>query len=401
MFGFSCWSSLKTPLTVKTFLKGLLDVLGCFFKFLPSKKKYILFSQANSRYCGNSKFLYQYLFDSDWKVYWICASSSQLEKIPARYRKRAVYRKTLKSLYLHLFCKAVVISHGLSDFGVFSSLVKHKLVLNVWHGSGIKGVMLLDHSINIKEGDHYIKRESSYYDAVTVASDIFRYIFCASHLVDARKIHVTGDARIDLYLSSRRSFLQARTGEFNILYAPTFRGKKTKFPIFFPFEDFNVEDFQNYLEEKPDIIFYLRPHPNDIQSSSQVKTLAEVFPGRVVDLSSDKLDDIDSILHIFDLVISDYSSIHFEPLLADVPCLFVSFDYEEYLTERGFVLDYDLVAPGPKVLNFQEMVAGINAARFGMEAWSTQREQTRKLFFRYSDEKSCERVESVLRSLVN
>ena len=81
-----------------------------------------------------------------------------------------------------------------------------------------------------------------------------------------------------------------------------------------------------------------------------------------------------------------------EPLLADVPPIFVNFDLREYLSTRGMAYDYDLVTPGPKVGSTTEMLKALSDARRGAPGWAEHREQVRKMFFTHRDANACSRV---------
>ena len=53
--------------------------------------------------------------------------------------------------------------------------------------------------------------------------------------------------------------------------------------------------------------------------------------GRVVYLGNEQMEDIMEILNIFDLLITDYSSIYIDYLILNRPMIFLPYDKEKYL----------------------------------------------------------------------
>ncbi len=68
----------------------------------------------------------------------------------------------------------------------------------------------------------------------------------------------------------------------------------------------------------------------------------------IKDVSDLPLKDL---LHVSDVLISDYSSIPFEYALLDKPMLFYTYDLEEYDKKRGLIDDYEAVIPGKACRN--------------------------------------------------
>lgn len=375
-------------------LSGLGICLKCFRVFEPNR---VIFSQAGHRYSGNSRFLFEYLCDSKWDVYWLDSSGLTKKGVPTNYCSKVICPDRFRSIWLLITCEKIVISHGGGDFGIFWPVLKHKKVLNVWHGTGIKNVGILERGTTEKQVRKHLKSETRYYNGVTVASDAFRYLFSSNHGVDPRKIYVTGDARTDIYI--KHSAHRKGSTTQKVLYAPTFRDDvQVDIGLFFPFCA-DVAEIESLLERCKEFIFYLRPHPNDKRSLKQVLVLQELFPNNIVRFDSSVVPDIDMELFKFDVVVSDYSSIHFEPLIANKAIVFVPFDKEEYVLNRGMAFRYDVVTPGPKVFNTSQFIEAMLDAKNGQLEWQTKKECVRELFFNYFDTGSRERISKVLANL--
>ena len=77
--------------------------------------------------------------------------------------------------------------------------------------------------------------------------------------------------------------------------------------------------------------------------------------------------EINDLLLVTDILITDYSSVCFEFGILNKPMLFFAFDVEEYIKERDFYYDYFEFIPGPLVKNSEEIVHRIKTKQFEME----------------------------------
>ena len=116
---------------------------------------------------------------------------------------------------------------------------------------------------------------------------------------------------------------------------------------------------------------------------------------RVLDLSAES--EINDLLFITDLLITDYSSVIFEASLLDIPMLFYAFDLEDYVAMRDFYYPFKSFVPGKIVRNMDQIEAAIEAKDY--EAEKVERFKHR--FFDDLDGKSSERVAEFILSLVN
>lgn len=77
--------------------------------------------------------------------------------------------------------------------------------------------------------------------------------------------------------------------------------------------------------------------------------------------------EINDLLLVTDLLITDYSSVCFEFALLNKPMLFFAFDVEQYIEERDFYYNYFDFIPGPLIKTTREMVKTIVNKNFEME----------------------------------
>lgn len=373
----------------------VLSAIGLTFKLVPKKPGLCIFSQSRGRYSGNSRALFESQpFAQEW--YWLYESIDVVTCAPDTLKHLFVKRASFRGFVLCMRAESVLISHSSGDFGLLWHLIKYSNVVMLWHAIGIKSAGLLDRKFSVGRQMAFLGQETKYYSKMICSSQVDRFYTSSYQGIDVRKVHVTGLPKADRYLLHRKEKRPDGARMRWILYAPTFRDWDQSSSLWFPFAGDKLAELQVILQGCPDVKFSLRPHPNDKESTKDAISLEEEFPGRFELLSVDILDDIDERLAEFDAIITDYSSIYMEPLLADVPVIFIAHDIERYESERGLAYPYDLVTPGPKVRGWKELEDAIYSAVDGAPEYKEQRKFVRDMFFKYQDCNSCERICALL-----
>ena len=130
-----------------------------------------------------------------------------------------------------------------------------------------------------------------------------------------------------------------------ILYAPTYRSDQHEAGVGYTYkEEINFEEFRNKFSK--DYIVLFRPH-------SFIANIFdfEKYKGFVYDVS--KIDDINELYIITDILITDYSSVFFDFANLKRPMLFYMYDLEHYRDKsNGFYIDLQEL-PG-KITKTQE-----------------------------------------------
>jgi CDP-glycerol glycerophosphotransferase len=86
--------------------------------------------------------------------------------------------------------------------------------------------------------------------------------------------------------------------------------------------------------------------------------LAAAKPGFVFDVTS--YPDINDLLGLTDVLITDYSSVMFDFAPTGRPMLFFTYDLEQYRDQlRGFYFDFEAAAPGPLLATSDEVVEAL------------------------------------------
>lgn len=143
-------------------------------------------------------------------------------------------------------------------------------------------------------------------------------------------------------------------GKKLLLYAPTFRLTEKGWDEIVSFVDLDYAKARNSLEKRfgGEWRILLRLHPLIAEQSKGIH-----YPSYVVDVSS--YPDVEELVSAADSMITDYSSVMFEPAHIRRPVFLLATDREQFLKEqRGFLLDYESL-PFPIAATNDELATNI------------------------------------------
>jgi len=270
----------------------------------------------------------------------------------------------IRSIY-HLATSKTVFVDNYYGFLAVTAFRSNTTCVQLWHAAGaIKQFGLRDLSIENRPAKAYERFKKVYqrFDHVIVGSDTMAAIFLEGFGISTQQILRTGIPRTDFFFDDVEKDEASETLKLQfpiikskkvILYAPTYRDN-----------ELNVSGLQldidkMHWELHDDYVLFLRLHP---AVSSTVKNN---YPDFVFDVSADY--DINHLLVITDILISDYSSIPFEFSLLNKPMIFFTYDIDKYAEERGFWDNYDKLVPGPIVENTDDLITALQVDNFDME----------------------------------
>jgi CDP-ribitol ribitolphosphotransferase len=241
------------------------------------------------------------------------------------------------------------------------------VIVQLWHAPGAFKRFGFDvvSDENIKK---LLKLSGSKIDYLVTSSKNLSKIYQDAFAVDESKILPVGTPRMDFYfekdknnkiniknIRNIRAKFEEKYPEIKekkiILYAPTFRESEELNNDISRHFDFNL--FKSYLGNE--YVLFFKSHPN----FKIVKIKGSIDVSNHVNLQE--------LLLITDVLITDYSSIMIEYSVLSKPIIFYPFDLEYYISnERGFYFDYNNV-PGPIAKNTEDIVKIIKGNDFDFE----------------------------------
>lgn len=255
-------------------------------------------------------------------------------------------------------------------------------ILQLWHASGA-----------IKKFGSAIKRdyEINNYDYVIASSDYYKDIYAKSFNVNQENVIVSGIPKCDILFNkmnaySKRDFLRKELLKSNhdkkiVLYAPTFRGK-----LLHGLDDnfnVNLNRLQQDLGDEYLVIYKLHPLLQTLQISESEKVLCLNHI------------NIDALLSISDILISDYSSIILDYSILHKPVIFFVPDLKEYEITPGLNIEiHDLY--GPVCYDENELLEAIKNLNYDDE----QNKKVLDKYFKYHDGCSTKRVCALIEEIM-
>ncbi|SEO24372.1 CDP-glycerol glycerophosphotransferase, TagB/SpsB family [Amphibacillus marinus] len=291
----------------------------------------------------------------------------------------------IKSIY-HLATSKIVFVDNYYGFLAVTRFRPEVKCIQLWHAAGaIKRFGLKDPTIKTRSAAAHKRFKAVYnrFDHVVVGSDQMANIFKQSFGIEEAKMLKTGIPRTDFFfdlvklneakLSVTKNY-PAINGKKVLLYAPTFRDAELSGAKL----HLDLALMKQQLGN--DYLLMLKLHP---AVQNKIELGQDSF---IVHVANDQ--DINDLLTITDLLITDYSSIPFEFSLLNKPMVFYCYDLEAYEQERGFWSDYQLNMPGPVVKTTEGLVAAIKENHFDL----TIVQAFAKQWNSYSDGRSSERL---------
>lgn len=366
----------------------MLNNLGSFIKTtlvkgLGRKKRdystWIFSSSFNKKYNYNSKYLFEYVLNNepDINPQYVINDDDLRHKLQKKYGdKYFIETKSLTGIRKVLSAGVWFTSAGLPAYGLGLNI--NRIIVNLWHGVPLKKIALMENNFSKLKRKYFKYIFSQNYTYVLTTSENLVSIMKKSFNVEEDKIKIWGQPRNDAVFiinDGRKSLTSLYEGlpdyEKAILYAPTFRSNTGT--VFFPFTDFDSDELNDYLN-KNQIIIFIRCH------ESEANNITHDFGDRVKLINADKVEEITDFINIFDLLITDYSSIYIDYLLTEKPIIFLPYDKEDYIRNRGLNFEYENVTPGPKPLTFENFMNEVNRLLNDKSYYHAKRHETNMFF---------------------
>ena len=302
--------------------------------YSPSERIIVCNSSNFTSYSCNPKYITEYILKNcpeRYEIYWVFKNEIPKDNIP-----KEVHVLKLRSFqYFKIIHSAhYVISNQRVDKYELN-LLKHpkQKYINTCHGS--IPLKYIEKDVDVFLGKTYINRakyDSSLCDLMLSGCKFFTSIIKSAFWYNG-EILEHGTPRCDMLFKVSKEKENELYTKFNIdkttkviLYAPTFRSN-------YSLDIYKLEwdDVLTVLKEKTnnDYIVLLKLHPNFYKHKEI--DLKKYTTERIIEVSSNS--DMQELLIISDILVTDYSSCMFEFSLLKKPCFLFAKDADSY--ERG------------------------------------------------------------------
>lgn len=315
----------------------------------------VVFMERGTGVSPSLKYMRKYVQENT--DYEVKTFSLQVRAVPNEqyYENAKAYIREVATAKAIFICTA-------NDLMGYFTLRPETTYIQLWHGCGAFkkfGLSTIDKSFGKSAASHEEYPVNTNYSYVTIASEELSWVFEEAMGISKESgiIASTGISRTDEFFDSNyiekcyeklyNAIPQAK-GKKIIMYAPTFRGEVAKCTS--P----DVLDVKKFAEAFSDEYILIFKHH---QSVKQLPEIPEEYEGTFAfDMTRGKGMDINELMTVSDICISDYSSLVFEFALFERPIIFYTFDIEEYIDERGLYYEFDEITPGPMFTTNEEII---------------------------------------------
>lgn len=352
------------------------------------KKNYVTFlSNRRNDLTGNFEFVYNELKKNRDVQFRFVLSEKETKQIKFMDFLRIGY---------YFGCSRVILVDDFFELLFMMKRRKGTYLIQLWHACG--AFKTFGYTRLGKEGG---QRQDSpnhrNYDFTTVSSKEISRFYAEGFGLSLEKVVATGVPRTDVFFDElyREKIIKRFYEHYPklrdkkiLLFAPTFRGNG-KNSGFYPVEQFDVNALYEQLNEEYAII--IKHHPFTKERHKIKKQYADY----ILDMSSNS--ELNDLLFITDLLITDYSSVIFEASLLNIPMLFYVYDLQQYMATRGFYYEFETFVPGRIVYEFAEIAPVIQEGDFHQE----KIDPFKRRFFDGLDGKSSERTAELVYNCMN
>lgn len=373
--------------TIKQIIQTIIIVV---FKLFPIKKNKLFFeSYYGSQYGCNPKYLSEWIIkhskQGEFEVIWSLNQPRDIAGV------RVVRNHSLRYFY-ELYTSKVIVT----NFRTTQEFKKRKgqFYIQTWHSS--LRLKQIEKDVESSLPETYLemaKQDSPKIDLLLSGCEVSTDIFKRAFWYDG-EILEAGSPRNDLFFNDNHELKLVIKEKLGIsrdkkvlLYAPTFR-KDQKLHYY----QIEFEKVTNTLKQKlnGDWICLIKLHPHLINFS---KDLTKDAP--VIDVTN--YDDIQELLNITDVLISDYSSLIFDYALTKRPCFLYMSDYVDYTTnDRQLYFDI-LSLPFISAFNNEELLMEIN--QFNQETYEEKLNNFLARVGTFENGTCCEQVVNKIREV--
>jgi CDP-glycerol glycerophosphotransferase len=319
------------------------------FRICPVQKNKIVFCNFDGKgYGDNPKYIGEEIIKHDLKYDLVWLTDSRLkEQFPSNYR--VIDIGSTKAIF-ELVTARIWIDNGRKSF--ITRKRKNQFYIQTWHACMM--IKKVEKDAEDKLPYLYVKsakNDSKMIDLCISNSSFMTNFFNSSFWYNG-DILQCGFPKMDYLINATTEDVMGIKNRLNIdtkskivLYAPTFRNNKNIDVYILEFDRL-LKCLSNKFGEK--WIVLIRLHPSMTERANDFQ-----YSENVVNLST--YSDMQDLLIISDVLITDYSSTMFESYLLNKPVFLYATDVEEYQKERGLYFEFAHL-PFPKANNYDNLL---------------------------------------------
>lgn len=353
--------TLKHSILIRKFYITLISltfkIIG---KFLKVDEKLIIFNSLGRKYNDSPKKIYEEILKDerfkDYKFVWALDHPDEFN-IP---KCKKIKMDTIKYFFMTLKAKgwvsAVNIERGLK----FKK--RETIYLNTWHGVPMKAI-----GNSQKNRTDY---DYSHIDLFCYSGDYEKKIYMRDFNIPEKNLLLSGMPRNDeLYkikqddIKKIKMKLGITKNKKVILYAPTWRDSKDKGKNYKLVPPINITKWKKELGDE--YVVLMRTH------SYTTNLLGIEFDSFIRDYS--EYSNINDLLVISDILISDYSATIFDYSILGRPVICFGYDYEEYKKSRDLYIDLEKELPSGVLRTEDEVLKKIKTLNYEIESKKTKK----------------------------
>lgn len=351
-------------------------IAGTFLKL--DDRKVVFASEARDNLKGNLKAVYEKMSDDFTKVIHLKGD-----------RRDGGSAGEILKLWRDLTTAKYIL---LDDFYGLISTMKVRNgqeIIQLWHGAGAFKKFGFS---RVGTGDNITRVHTGYrkYTMAAVTAESIRECFAEAFDISLDKVQAVGNPRTDIFFDEEEKKAAAERvygaypqleGKKVVLIAPTYRGRKVE-DADYAFGRLQADRIAKELGDEYTVA--VKWHPalyNNIK-----RGMCSFDAERVTDTSP--YNDINDLLVIADILVTDYSSVIFDWYLMGKPIVYFTYDLADYEAGRGLYYEFKEYVYGAVTENCTDLIDAIRSGNQCNELRTVFGEK----FMSACDGKSTERV---------
>lgn len=318
--------------------------------FIKQDLKYVLFlSDSRENFSGNFEFIKKEIENRNKYV------------INGIFKKNLKIRRSIKDYFLIVYLSAKSKYIFVDDF--YPIIYTFKLrkgteLIQLWHAMG--AFKTVGYSRMGKPGgpENYSLTHRNYTGTI-VSGESIRSNYAEAFGIDINKVQALGIPRTDIFFDEKyqNNIISDLYNKYPkiidkkvILFAPTFRGNGQG-TAYYNFDLIDFDLLKQKLSDEYVCIIKLHPFIKNVPQN--------IFDNDDFYINLSEEREINDLLFITDIMITDYSSVIFEYSIFKKPLIFYVPDLKEYVESRDFYYSFEKYNYGTAVTNMNDLIVAI------------------------------------------